>query len=90
MDRHQLLGTCNLPVPAISRGVVLSCKAWVAAHVALAVAAQMMAEGLRYVSTTRGAAGLMQSIIKQAHRRLIEVRPMRRLQSTCVDDPIRV
>ena len=44
-----------------------------AAHVTMAVAAQMMAEGLRYVSTTRGAAGLMQSIIKEAHKRLIEV-----------------
>ena len=40
----------------------------------MAVAAQMMAEGLRYVSSTRGAAGLMQSIIKEAHKRLIEVR----------------
>ena len=48
-------------------------QAWVAAHVTLAVAVRMMAEGLRYVSSTRGAAGLMQSIIKEAHKQLIEV-----------------
>ena len=48
-----------------------------AAHVTLAVAVKMMAEGLQYVSSTRGAAGLMQSIIKEAHRQLIEVsRPL--------------
>ena len=45
-----------------------------AAHVTLAIAVRMMGEGLRYVSSTRGAAGLMQSIIKEAHKQLIEVR----------------
>ena len=48
-------------------------QAWVAAHVTLAIALRMMGEGLRYVSSTRGAAGLMQSIIKEAHKQLIEV-----------------
>ncbi len=48
-------------------------QAWVAAHVTLAIAVRMMGEGLRYVSSTRGAAGLMQSIINEAHKQLIEV-----------------
>ena len=48
-------------------------QAWTAAQVTLALAVRMMGDGLGSVTSVRGAASLMQSIINTAHKRLVEV-----------------
>ena len=46
-----------------------------AAHVALSVAVRMMGEGLSAVTSVRSAGSLLQNVILEAHRLLMEVNP---------------
>lgn len=54
-------------------GGLMRPQAWVAAHVALAVAVRMMGEAVGGVNGVRTATSLLQSVVMEAHRRLIEV-----------------